>query len=153
MLTTLGCCMEMPTRDSRSVSTLRAMLALCTITFTATAAPFHEPASSSSIAQHSQSALYNTCRPLDTIQTTAVSAAACSVLVVKPCPRGCHGWGGEKYVQICMPSYASQGNICTLHRPWRTFVDPAKGSGAYQIAKFEVRKVGLMRAAAPRPGR
>ena len=52
--TTCWCCMEMPTRDSRSVSTLRAMLALCTMTFTATTAPFQYAAHSNSAVNRAQ---------------------------------------------------------------------------------------------------
>ncbi len=52
--TTCWCCMEMPTSDSRRVSTLRAMLALCTMTFTATTAPFQDAAHSNSTVKGAQ---------------------------------------------------------------------------------------------------
>ena len=144
--------MEMPTRDSRSVSTLRAMLALCTITFTATGAPFHEPASSGSTAQHALAASTRPDTPHIRWHAMPEVNDACRF---KTSTKGCQGRFHGRHEQLCLPAYLDgtvQYDPRMTHGLWRTFVDPAEGPGAYQVPKLEVGKVSLLRAAAPRAG-
>ena len=51
------------------------------------------------------------------------------------------------------PCALLEAKLHRMHRPWRTFVDPAEGPGAYQVAKLEVGEIRFVRAVAPRPGR